>query len=160
MFYEGQHDDYSGIGMDSSDAKVLAELLKAKSFGSMLEHNSTLTFLNLSDNQMKAEGAAALADGLKANSTVQQLHPFGNKIPEDTLRTIMNSNKNISNFGGAVKLDYSGIGMDSSDAKVLAELLKANITVQWLDASVNGLDQASKDGLTKAKPPQLVTLKL
>ena len=38
--------------MDSSDAKVLAELLKAKSFGSMLEHNSTLTFLNLSDNQI------------------------------------------------------------------------------------------------------------
>jgi len=73
VFYEGQHDDYSGIGMDSSDAKVLAELLKAKSFGSMLEHNSTLTFLNLSDNQMKAEGATALADGLKANSTVQQL---------------------------------------------------------------------------------------
>ena len=51
----------------------------------------------------------------------------------------MNSNKNISNFGGAVKLDYSGIGMDSSDAKVLAELLKANITVQWLDASSNSL---------------------
>ena len=51
----------------------------------------------------------------------------------------MNSNKNISNFGGAVKLDYSGIGMDSSDAKVLAELLKANVTVQWLDVSANGL---------------------
>ena len=42
----------------------------------------------------------------------------------------------------------------------LADGLKANSTVQQLDASVNGLDQASKDGLTKAKPPQLVTLKL
>ena len=51
----------------------------------------------------------------------------------------MNSNRNISNFGGAVKLDYSGIGMDSTDAKVLAELLKANITVQGLDASSNSL---------------------
>ena len=55
---------------------MLAELLKAKSFGSMLEHNSTLTLLDVSGNQMKAEGAAALADGLKANSTVQHLHPF------------------------------------------------------------------------------------
>ena len=81
----------------------------------------------------------ALADGLKANTRVQQLNPFGNTIPEDTLRTIMNSNKNISNFGGAVKLDYSGIGMDSTDAKVLAELLKANVTVQGLDASGNKL---------------------
>ena len=42
----------------------------------------------------------------------------------------MNSNKNISNFGGAVKLDFSNCGMDSSDAKVLAELLGANIAVQ------------------------------
>ena len=111
----------------------------AKYFGSMLEHNSTLTLLDVSGNQMKAEGAAALADGLKANQSVQQLDPFGNKIPEDVLRTIMNSNKNISNFGGAVKLDYSGIGMDSTDVKVLAELLKANSTVQWLHAQNNGL---------------------
>ena len=42
----------------------------------------------------------------------------------------------------------------------LAEGLKANQSVQQLDASGNGLDQASKDGLTKAKPPQLATLKL
>ena len=46
----------------------------------MLEHNSTLTLLNLSDNQMKAEGAAALADGLKANSTVQQLDASSNSM--------------------------------------------------------------------------------
>ena len=51
----------------------------------------------------------------------------------------MNSNKNISNFGGAVELDYSGMGMDSTDAKVLAELLKANVNVQGLDISANGL---------------------
>ena len=52
----------------------------------------------------------------------------------------MNSNKNISNFGGAVKLDYSGIGMDSTDAKVLAELLKPNSTVTELNVSVNSLN--------------------
>ena len=62
----------------------------------------------------------------------------------------MNSNKNISNFGGAVKLDYSGIGMDSTDAKVLAELLKANSTVQWLDASGNELGQAGGEAFAEA----------
>jgi hypothetical protein len=41
-----------------------------------------------------------------------------------------------------------------------ADGLKANTSVQQLDASANGLDQASKDGLTKAKPPQLAILKL
>ena len=71
----------------------------------------------------------------------------------------MHSNKIISNFGGAVKLDYSGIGMDSTDAKVLAELLKDNTTVSELNCSSNGLDQTAKDQLTKHKPPQL-TLKM
>ena len=57
-------------------------------------------------------------------------------------------------------LDVSGNNMGAEGAASLAEGLKANTGVQYLDASVNGLDQASKDGLTKAKPPQLVTLKL
>ena len=57
----------------------------------------------------------------------------------------MHSNKNISNFGGAVKLDYSGIGMDSTDAKVLAELLKDNTTVSELNVNSNAM------GTTAAK---------
>ena len=62
----------------------------------------------------------------------------------------MNSNKNISNFGGAVKLDYSGIGLDSSDAKVLAELLKANVKVQWLHVNSNALGQAGGEAFGEA----------
>ena len=82
----------------------------------MLKTNTTLTFLDVSDNEIGGfrdgpywhspwkttpEGPAALADGLKANQSVQQL-----------------------------------------------------------DASANGLDQASKNRLTEAKPLQLRALKL
>ena len=42
----------------------------------------------------------------------------------------------------------------------LADGLKANQSVQQLDVSSNGLDQASKDRLTEAKPLQLRALKL
>ena len=42
----------------------------------------------------------------------------------------------------------------------LAEGLRANQSVQQLDASGNELGQASKDALTKAKPPQLLQLQL
>ena len=49
----------------------------------MLEHNNTLTLLNVSGNQMKAEGAAALADGLKANSTVKYLDVSANGLGVD-----------------------------------------------------------------------------
>ena len=46
----------------------------------MLEHNNTLTLLDVSGNQMKAEGAAALAGGLKANTGVQQLNASSNSL--------------------------------------------------------------------------------
>ena len=49
----------------------------------MLEHNNTLTLLDVSGNQMKAEGAAALAGGLKANTGVQQLDVSANGLGVD-----------------------------------------------------------------------------
>ena len=90
--------DFSGKGLDSTDAKVLADLLKD-------------------------------------NTTAQYLNVFGNQIPEDVLRAIMNSNESIRTFGNAEKLDFSGKGLDSTDAKVLADLLKDNTTAQYLDVS-------------------------
>ena len=72
------------------------------------------------------------------------------------------SDNEIGGYQGSKYLgggEYEQIKTPEGPA-ALADGLKANFTVQELDASVNGLDQASKDGLTKAKPPQLVTLKL
>jgi hypothetical protein len=60
---------------------------------------------------------------------------------------------------GSYNANYSNHPTPEGPA-ALAEGLKANHSVQQLDASANGLDQASKDRLTKAKPPQLATLKL
>jgi Ran GTPase-activating protein (RanGAP) involved in mRNA processing and transport len=89
----------------------------------MLEHNSTLTLLDLSGNQMKAEGAAALADGLKANSTVQQLDASSNSLGNGgakAFRGMLLGNKTIQTLdvsdnsfgklqvGDQVKLKSSG----------------------------------------------------
>ena len=41
----------------------------------------------------------------------------------------MNTNQNTRNFGGSDTLMLSKIYMDSSDARVLADLLKDNTTV-------------------------------
>ena len=54
----------------------------------------------------------------------------------------MNSNESIRTFGNAAKLDFSGEGLDSTDAKVLADLLKDNTTAQYLDVSRNDLRAA------------------
>jgi Ran GTPase-activating protein (RanGAP) involved in mRNA processing and transport len=74
-------------------------------------------------------------------------NPFGNKIPEDEMRTILHSNKYITSFGGAVKLDFSNCGMDGTDAKVLAELLKGNTTAQQLLLQKNKLRAAGAQAL-------------
>ena len=46
----------------------------------------------------------------------------------------MNTNQNIRNFGGSDTLVLSKINMDSSDARVLADLLKDNTTVTKVSA--------------------------
>ena len=161
----------------------------------MLKTNNTLTVLDLSKNEIGAwtsegtghtdwkgnhsdelkqtpEGPAALADGLKANSTVQQLHAKSNSLRAAGAKAIsemLRTNKTLTmvdlsdNEIGAYSKDNDGQApwLPTPDGPAaLAYGLKANSTVQQLDASANGLDQASKDRLTKAKPPQLATLKL
>ena len=46
----------------------------------------------------------------------------------------MNTNQSIRNFGGSDTLMLSKINMDSSDARVLADLLKDNTTVTKVSA--------------------------
>ena len=103
----------------------------------MLEHNSTLTLLDVSGNQMKAEGAAALAD-LKTNKTLTLLDLSDNEI---------GGWKEYGTYG-----DFTATPEGSA---ALADGLKANQSVQHLNVSSNSLDQSSKDELTKHKPPQL-----
>ena len=72
------------------------------------------------------------------------------------------SDNEIGAWDSGIAEGYAGVKFTATPKgpAALAEGLKANSTVQELDASANGLDQASKDCLTKAKPPQLAILKL
>ena len=66
---------------------------------------------------------------------VKQVHAWGNGIPEDTLTALMNSNENVRKFGGNDTLELAKCGMDSTDAKVLTNMLRDNTTVtkvSWL----------------------------
>jgi hypothetical protein len=89
----------------------------------MLEHNNTLTLLDVSGNSMGAKGAASLAEGLKANTGVQQLNvnsnamgttaakAFGGMLPlNKTLQTLDVSNNSFGKpaVGEQVKLKSSG----------------------------------------------------
>ena len=154
----------------------------------MLTTNNTLTLLDLSDNEIGGfidgpvghrgphsgypwkttpEGPAALADGLKANTGVQQLHAksnglraagaqaFGEALKTNNTLTFLDlSGNEIGGFNTGPSYDLKFTATPEGPA-ALADGLKANSVVQQLNVSSNSLDQSSKDELTKQKPPQL-----
>ena len=66
------------------------------------------TELDLSNKGLGVDGGLILAALMADNNSTQYLNVFGNKIPEDVLGAIMNSNESIRTFGNAEKLDFSG----------------------------------------------------
>ncbi|CAJ1435583.1 unnamed protein product [Effrenium voratum] len=54
----------------------------------MLRHNSTVTHLDLSWNDLGVEGGKALLEGMQANHAVIDLQLSGNRVAEDTLHAI------------------------------------------------------------------------
>ena len=128
--------DFSNSGMDKTDVKVLAELLK---------DNTTVTELDASSNGLGAEGAMAFGEVLKTNNTLTLLDVSDNEI------------------GGYEEYDEDEeeevFRATPEGPAALAGGLKSTSTVQQLNVSSNSLDQASKDGLNEAKP-RLTTLML
>jgi hypothetical protein len=124
--------------MNSTDAKVLAELLKA---------NVTVQWLHAKSNSLRAGGAKAISEMLKVNKTLIMVDLSGNEIGmwSQGSHSTPNSNPYKEHF-------------TPEGPAALAEGLKANQSVQQLDVSNNCLDQASKDALTQAKPQQLQSL--
>ena len=52
----------------------------ATAIAEMLQRNSTLTVLNISDNAISDSGATAIAEMLKHNNTPRVVHLYGNKF--------------------------------------------------------------------------------
>ena len=94
-------------------------------------------------NMNGADVALQHADGKKDSSWTKpsDFDPIPAVIPVKQLR---------ENTITSLDLSSKTLGVDG--ALILAALIKDNTSVQELDASANGLDQASKDYLTKAKP--------
>jgi hypothetical protein len=135
----------------------------AQTIGEVLKTNKTLTLLDLSNNEIGAEkdeygkltkatpeGPAALADGLKANLSVQQLHVFGNALGQaggEAFAEALKSNSTLDSIviGSKDKsatvplkelrdnsidaLDYQGKELLVEGGIVLASALKSNSSV-------------------------------
>ena len=85
---------------------------------------------------MLVASCGLMADLMWLSLQCTQVQAWGNLLPEDTLSAIMNTSQNIRSFGGSDTLMLSKINMDSSDARVLAALLKDNTTVTKVSAGL------------------------
>jgi hypothetical protein len=95
------------------------------------------TQLSLWGNEITSTGASILADGLRDNTTVEQLYLSNNYISDMGVNSLT---KVLSNDNSTLKiLDLSTNGITDVGAQHLAEMLKYNATLTLLALSGNKL---------------------
>jgi len=77
----------------------------AKALAEALKVNRTLTNINLHSNDIGNEGAKALAEALKANSTVTYIGLYGNKIGNEGAKALRKLEKEKKQMGFNFKVD-------------------------------------------------------
>ena len=112
-----------------------------------LEVNSTLTLLNLFDNNIGDSGAAALAKGLEMNSTLTQLVLLDNEIGDwgsAALARALQINATVT------ELYLSFNKICDRGATALAKAMEINSTLTRLDLSSNEIGDSGGTALAKA----------
>ena len=149
---------------------------EAKMIGEAIKVNKTLQKLDINNNSISDDGAAAISDGLKCNISLQELYMSNNMITSEgakmiaeaikvnkTLQKLDINNNSISDDGAVAISDglkcnislqelYMSYNMITSEgAKMIGEAIKVNKTLQKLDINNNSISDdgtaAISDGL-------------
>jgi len=119
----------------------------AKAFSVGLSANGALVKFTISNNELRAGGAKALAEALKGNQVMRELGFSGNVLSwSDDFDTDMGVSaiaNTIPTMGAVVRLDISNNMLTAGNLKLLAEALKANNTLTELNLAEN---EATNDG--------------
>ena len=125
-------------GIDGASAAVLA---------AMLEANTTLTNLNLFNNNLGPAGAESLATALKTNKTLTDLYLAGNNLGPagaESFARALKTNTTLRN------LNLSSNNLGPAGAEPLATALKTNKTLTNLYLANNSIGLAGADTLATA----------
>ena len=115
----------------------------ASTFGSFLRPIK----LDLSDNNLNAAGAAALAEALKTNTTLTRLRLSRNNLNAAGAAVLAEALKKNTTL---TRLRLSRNNLNAPGGAALAEALKKNTTLSWLDLSNNNLNAAGGAALAEA----------
>ena len=140
----GKFDDGSG------DAPYTVAGVKA--LGEMIQTNTALLELDVSQNFLRAEGSNLLADGLVTNGALVSANLLtinGGAEQAQHLATVLKEHATLKslcgNVGDETVLDMRGEELDVDDAIMLAPELVANGAITSLDLSNNNLAGKSWD---------------
>ena len=111
------------------------------------ETKQNVTKLDLSSCRILADGAKALAEILKTNTTLREINLWGNNIGNEgviKLAGALRENKTLT------KLNLGWNNIDDAGAKALAEALRENNTLQKLNLSGNNIEDVGFLALAEA----------
>ena len=112
-----------------------------------IKHNSKITKLNLSWNNLGTGDCAALAEAIKHNSTITQLNLAENELGTGDCTALAEAIKHNSTI---TQLDLSHNQLGIGNCTALAEAMKHNSTITQLDLSRNGLGTMDCTALAEA----------
>jgi len=127
-------------GVDSDGDIKIEDLTGVRAIANMLEVNKVLTSLNLSGNEVGAEGAKALASALEVNAVLTSLNLYYNNIGPSGALAIAGAlkvNKALASAlrvnGVLTSLNLSYIEVGAEGAKALASALEVNAALTSLE---------------------------
>lgn len=118
------------VNDEDADNVTLDGDIDARKVANALKRNTTLKYLDLSENRIGDEGAIAISEALKENISLTGLKLASNRISSDGAKAIadmLTVNKSLRRLW----LNSNNIG--SSGAKALASALKRNKSIYDLD---------------------------
>merc|ERR1712038_2116294 len=110
----------------------------AEAFGIALSENSSLTILDLGQNEIGDEGTIALADGIRKNIGLKELLLYSNKLLDEgamQLGMCLKVNTVLS------KLDISGNQIGDHGATSLVKGLQKNSSLKEIVCNCNKFDE-------------------
>jgi Ran GTPase-activating protein (RanGAP) involved in mRNA processing and transport len=131
--------------VDLEEADIDAE--GAAALADALKENTSVANLNLEDNAIGAQGASALADALKVNTSVKKIDLEGNGIGAAGASALADALK-VNTSVTEIYLGGNGIGDEGASA--LADALKVNISVTNINLRNNKIGAEGASALVDA----------
>jgi len=125
----------------------------AQALAEMLKVNTTVMTIDLTWNQIGAEGARALAEMLKVNTTVTTIDLGYNSIGVKGAEALAEMLKVNTTV---TEIDLGGNDIRAKGAEALAEMLKVNSTVITIDLGGNDIGAKGAQALKEARERPLL----